>query len=347
MGNKVHIPSYGHQLLYPNIWLVLIAPSGFMRKSTALNLGKSLLVQAVPKRILPDDFTPEKLADILKDESAGIMTISEFTKILQLLDRDYNRGAKEMLTELYDSPDYYVIQRKMGGKTTITHAAISLLGATTLDWLEERVKRRDLEGGFLARFLFLPATERGPRVTEIPDMAHSIRLSLRDHLRSVAEMEGMADLSLVKKQYNDWLYKYERHVESGGMPSELTGVYSRAGVTARKLAVIFKASLRPGELKISPEAMESATTFVEYIHRATAQVAGGFADTRFERWLNKVRQFIIRRGGAVSREDLFRHMKIKARELNEVMQALQESGEIEISRGETGGRPTTIYTLVQ
>jgi len=265
---------------------------------------------------------------------------------LQILDRDYNRGAKEMLTELYDSPDHYVIQRKMGGKTTIENAAISFLGATTLDWLEDRVKRRDLEGGFLARFLFLPATERGPRVTEMPDVAHHVRLSLRDHLRSVAEMEGIADLSGVKKQYADWLYKYERHVESGGMPSELTGVYSRAGVTAKKLAVIFQASLRPGELKISPEAMENATTFVEYIHRATAQVAGGFADTWFEKQMKKAKQFIMRHG-AVNRNDLSRHMRIKPRELNEVMQALQESGEIDISRDESGGRPATIYTLIQ
>lgn len=345
MGNRVHIPSYGHQIVYPNIWLVLIAPSGFMRKSTALNLGKSLLVQAVPKRMLPDDFTPEKLADILKDEAAGIMTISEFTKILQILDRDYNRGAKEMLTELYDSPAHYVIQRKMGGKTTITDAAISLLGATTLDWLQERVKKRDLEGGFLARFLFLPATQRGPRITEIPDIAHSIRLSLTDHLKSVAEMEGVADFSLVNKIYNDWLYKYERHVESGGMPSELTGVYSRTGVTARKLAVIFQASLKPGELKISPDAMQSAMAFIEYIHQATAQVARGFGDSWFEKQLIKARQFIISREGRVTREELMLHMKIKARDLDEIMRTLRESGEVEFSTEKTSGRPVTIYTL--
>lgn len=345
MGNNVRIPSYGHQILYPNIWLVLIAPSGFMRKSTALSLGKSLLVQAVPKRILPDDFTPEKLADILKDEAAGIMTISEFVKILQILDRDYNRGAKEMLTELYDSPDHYVIQRKMGGKTTITDAAISLLGATTVGWLEDRVKKRDLEGGFLARFLFLPATERGPRVTEIPDVAHNIRLSLCDHLRSVAEVKGVADFSLVKKIYNDWEYKYERHIEKDGMPSELTGVYSRAGVTARKLAVIFQASLKPGELKISPGAMQSAMAFVEYIHRATAQIARSFGDSWFEKQLIKAKHFVMSRGGRVKRDDLIRHMKIKARDLDEVMRTLQESGEIEPSTEKTSGRPITIYTF--
>jgi len=166
-----------------------------MRKSTALYQGKRLLRYSVAKAILADDFTPEKLASILQDNAAGLLVVSEFTRLLDMLNRDYNAGLRQMLTELYDSPDKWVIERRKEKKRCIENAAISLLGATTLDWLEERVKARDLRGGFLARFLFLPAIERGPRVIGNPHVNIAIRESLKDHLWHVAELEGTADYS--------------------------------------------------------------------------------------------------------------------------------------------------------
>lgn len=56
MGNNVRIPSYGGLDIFPNLWMVLIAPSGFMRKSTSLYQGKTLLAYSVEKAVLPDDW---------------------------------------------------------------------------------------------------------------------------------------------------------------------------------------------------------------------------------------------------------------------------------------------------
>lgn len=148
LGNNVKIPSWADQMIYPNLWIVLIAPSGFMRKSASIRMGQKLLRHAVGKAVLPDDWTPEKLAHILQDNPAGLLTISEFTRILAILERDYNLGSKEMLCELYDSPEEWTLQRQSSGNVTIKDASVSLLGATTLDWLEERVKAKDLRGAF-------------------------------------------------------------------------------------------------------------------------------------------------------------------------------------------------------
>jgi len=346
LGNNVRIPSWARQEIYPNIWLVLIAPSGFMRKSASLRLGKRLLAHSVPKALLPDDWTPEKLASILQDSPAGLLTISEFTRILAMLERDYNLGSKEMLTELYDSPAEWVVERQKTRKRIIENAAVSLLGATTSDWLEDRVKSKDLRGGFLARFLFLPATKRGPRVTKRPGITHTIRLSLTDHLKAVAELEGQADFSEVWEDFDDWLYRYEVMAESGGMPPELAGMYSRTGTTTLKLALIMQASLRP-QLEITDEAMRKAITFIEFVHNVTAKVTGSFADDWFGKQLNRARQFLQDQGGEASREELFRYMRIEKRRLDAVIETLREQGFLEVGKGEsTGGRPPTVYRLI-
>jgi len=346
LGNNVRVPSWARQEIYPNVWLVLIAPSGFMRKSASLRLGKRLLSQSVPKALLPDDWTPEKLASILQDNPAGLLTISEFTRILAMLERDYNLGSKEMLTELYDSPAQWVVERQKTKKRIIENAAVSLLGATTSDWLEDRVKSKDLRGGFLARFLFLPARKRGPRVTKRPGITHAIALSLSDHLKAVAELEGQADFSEVWEGFDDWLYRYEVMAESGGMPPELAGMYSRTGTTTLKLALIMQASLRP-QLEITDEAMRKAITFIEFVHSVTAKVTGSFADDWFGKQLNRARQFLQDQGGEASREELFRYMRIEKRRLDAVIETLREQGFLQIGKGEsTGGRPPTVYRLI-
>lgn len=345
LGNNVRIPSWARQEIYPNVWLVLIAPSGFMRKSASLRMGRGLLSRSVPKTLLPQDWTPEKLTSILQDNAAGLLSISEFTRILAMLERDYNLGAKEMLTELYDSPAEWVVERQKTNKRVIENAAISIMAATTLDWLQDRVKSKDLRGGFLARFLFLPATKRGPRVTKRPGITHTIALSLTDHLKTVAELEGRADFSEVWDEFNDWLYRYEVMAESGGMPPELAGMYSRTGTTTLKLALIMQASLRP-QLEITEQAMKKAIAFIEFIHSVTAKVTGSFADDWFGKQMQRVCQFLESQRGEAAREALFRHMKIEARKLNAVIETLREQGLIEISKGpSSGGRAPTLYRL--
>lgn len=349
LGNNVRIPSWARQEIYPNIWLVLIAPSGFMRKSASLRLGKGLLSRAVPKTLLPQDWTPEKLTSILQDDAAGVLSISEFTRVLAMLERDYNLGAKEMLTELYDSPAQWVVERQKSSKKVIENAAISIMAATTQDWLEDRVKSKDLRGGFLARFLFLPATKRGKRVTERPGLIHTVALSLKDHLVTVAELQGQADYSEVWDHFNDWLYNYERMAETGGMAPELAGMYSRTGTITLKLALIMQSSLLP-QLKVTEEAMRKAIVFIEFIHSVTAQVTGTFTEGWFGKQLQRAIRFLESKGGSAIRRDLLCHMQIEAKKLNQVVGTLIEQERIKEEKVEKEpgkrGPVATKYTLL-
>ena len=46
LQRKVYMP-WGHDIIYPNMYIVLIGPSGRARKGTAMNIGKDILKDIV------------------------------------------------------------------------------------------------------------------------------------------------------------------------------------------------------------------------------------------------------------------------------------------------------------
>jgi hypothetical protein len=106
VGNRLWTVSWG-QSVYPHLWVVLVAPSSFWRKSTSINQAEALLREASPTSVYPSDFSREKFLRILAEQPGGVLTLKEFGGFLATLGRDYMGGMKENLTELYDGPDVF------------------------------------------------------------------------------------------------------------------------------------------------------------------------------------------------------------------------------------------------
>lgn len=344
MGNSVQIPAYGGIPLYPNLWIVLVALSGFLRKTTAIRQGRNLLETAVPKRLLPDEWTPEKLVDMLADQPAGLLTAHEFSRLLRMMARDYMAGAREMLAELFDSPTSYTAATVKRGATTIQQVAISLLGATTEDWLHQSVRGDDLRGGLLPRFLFLPAQLKGQRV--LPGVSPNVALQndLVSHLEAVAQIKGTADFSKVLVPFDNWLKDYETRIASAGIPAEYSGLYSRSGAYALKLAVVFQMAEQP-TLQIGSSAVENATIFLESVHELTRAVTERFSDS----WVGKQRIVVLdllARNEPMTRSQFLRACRhLTARQLTPILETLVESGEIVGDPKTSGKRTYSVYRL--
>jgi len=344
MGNFVQIPAYGGIPLYPNLWIVLVARSGFLRKTTAIRQGRNLLQQAVPKRLLPDEWTPEKLVEILADQSSGLLIVHEFSRLLRMMARDYMAGAREMLAELFDSPTSFTAARIKRGVITVKGVAISLLGATTEDWLHKCVKGEDLRGGLLPRFLFLPAQLKGQRVLPGVSPNAALQNDLVSHLQTIAQIKGTADFSQVLAPFDNWLKDYESRIAAAGIPPEFSGLYSRSGAYALKLAVVFQMAEEP-TLQIGSTALENATTFLESVHELTRGVTERFSDS----WIGKQRIIItdlLATRGPMRRSDFLRACRhLTARQLTPILETLVESGEIVGEPKTSGKRTYSVYRL--
>ncbi|MBF0398629.1 MAG: DUF3987 domain-containing protein, partial [Desulfobacterales bacterium] len=176
------------QRLYPNIWCLSITDSG-QYKTTALDKGSRIAFEVledikrkeeeilkkypINKRddeyqneisnnekrniLLPNRVTAEALLGKLSQGFGGMIKTSEFGDWLKMLDQNYNKTLKPLLTDLFDVPPYYQYSTKTGGNLKIEYPFITINSVSTVDWIKEEIKDTDITSGFFARFLiFLP-----------------------------------------------------------------------------------------------------------------------------------------------------------------------------------------------
>lgn len=331
IGNDLYVESWG-QNVYPHLWAVLVAPSSFWRKSTSINTAEALLRSAAPTALLPSDFSREKFLRILAERPAGLLTVKEFGGFLAALGRDYMGGMKENLTELYDGPD--VFRRALqSGEIVVEKPAVTILAATTLDWLESRITDGDLRGGFLARFLFVTAAHKASAKGLTTGMDYVARMRLVDGLADIAARAGgkVEYGPGVQDLLNEWMHGWEDEVGTTHHASDLSGFAVRLQTYALKLAMIYRASSlleddgHPATVIDEP----SARAAIAYCRVLWANVAGLIDDeiavTREAKELRRIAGII---GAGATRSDALKASKMRAKDFDQVVDTLVQSGQV-------------------
>lgn len=162
--------------LYPNLWIILVAPQGRGHKSAALSIAKKL-IQRIPEtqqpRILASKLTPEALVkslaaqaitpeilkavdpmliSIVKKPAQALLYSSELGVLLGK--EKYNQGMIALLTDLYDTPNEWQSETVMRGDQRLYDVCLSIMGASTPDWMQTMLPTDAFKGGFMSR-LFL------------------------------------------------------------------------------------------------------------------------------------------------------------------------------------------------
>ncbi|MEM0385261.1 MAG: DUF3987 domain-containing protein [Nitrososphaeria archaeon] len=105
LGRYVRIyTTYNRQGIMPNIWVLLIGPSRIVRKTTAMNLGTSIVESIDENLIMPASFTPEALYEMFTGFSPGdalLWVKDEFGGFFKMLQKKYMAGMREILSSLY------------------------------------------------------------------------------------------------------------------------------------------------------------------------------------------------------------------------------------------------------
>ena len=172
----------GTSQLYCNLWLATVAGSSKERKSTSLNFARKLLGSTIYRdTLLSDNFTMESIfmqmgcildstdqisttvkeCGFMQDTQGhdyiggvGLFFAHELGAFLSSLNKTYNQGGKEILTNLYDGTDYYTKTTRTQGCYFVYDPCLSMLAASTPEWIASNLSENDIRGGFLPRWLF-------------------------------------------------------------------------------------------------------------------------------------------------------------------------------------------------
>ena len=153
--------------LFPNVWVILLAPPGRGHKTSTINMAVNCMYEACPEvRILADKLTTESLVKCLSEpvtekdkfrigpkDATGLIKAPELSVFFGK--QQYNTGLVSLITDLYDFREEWAVETIMRGRSTLKNICISILGGSTPDWLQHMLPEDAFTGGFMSRFVLV------------------------------------------------------------------------------------------------------------------------------------------------------------------------------------------------
>lgn len=275
LGRKLWFSRQGVKALFPGqIMVVLVAASGVMRKTTAVEQGKRLL-QALGERvprsvnILPDRASPQKLiyrlqprdreGEVIKEADCNACIISgEMGAYFS--QEGYLETLATHVTALNDAPHgpwdkvarrfgdaYYKLDFMEAGETKLLNPCIGMLTATTPTGLATELPETARAGGFLGRSLLVYADRSdrtsNPMIDPDPPPGSDTFGELLDGLVwMVKNLEGLVRLTPpAAEEYAKWYDRY--HASQAGRNREVSSVAAWTGYISRKTDHVLRVAM--------------------------------------------------------------------------------------------------------
>lgn len=233
LRRNIHCPQ-GPFNIYPNMDVILVAPSGKCRKTTACEIGVKL-VRETGGRIMPDQITPESLVDTFGEltEASGLIFAGELKQSLG--SQKYMTGMGPLLTRLLDSPDVWIAKTLARGEVPLHNVCISFLGATTMDWLRE-LPSDMFGGGFMSRFILVVQEETERCFPEPPPMVDALRTKMIKRIVDLSHVRAQIHRTpSAREWYTEW-YKTNKKIATED--KMFSGYFERKGDHLIRIAMI-------------------------------------------------------------------------------------------------------------
>lgn len=348
---------WGHETLYPNMYIVLVGPSG-NRKSTALNIAKDLLKE-INVKVVPDAITQEKLIRKMKestrnfnDATSGVIKFQssmtcfspEFSVFLGKNDTHF----LGVLTDWYDSADDWEYETKNKGEDHIQGVCFNLLGATAPDWFQAVLPPEAIGGGFTSRIIFVVEQRKGKIIKRPPPLDTDLRGLLVNDLQVISTLSGQVTWTDDAAEfYANWYVNQEHDSEKGIKAIDDTRFYGycdRRATHLRKLGLLMSVS-RCNTLEIDVPDLERALELITKAELTMPQAFGGYGKSQYAEATESVLEFIMV-NGEVTRSSLLRKFRrdVDSQTLKVVEEVLEQMKVVQIRRNPQEGEVTYVYT---
>lgn len=352
---------HGYYRIYPNAYIILVAPPGKCRKSTAMDIGVGILTQLEDINVIREKVTPEALVKslsaqptahteggsiVLETASAALLYASELTVFLGR--EKYNEGLIALLTTLFDCHTRWESNTIGRGKTVLTNVHLGLLGGITPELIASSIPEIAMGGGFVSRTIFI-VRERTPRCFSEPRP--------RDPLLREKLVAGLARLSGIRtgivqtadahKWMDDW---YKKQYVRQDSEITLSGYYERKQSHLIKLAMTLLISDGVTDALVTPELYEKALRILETAEKTMPLALEKVHSSEIGRFHDLVIELIKKGKGKLTHSELLRKVygRMDADRLKKIISTLQEAGMISIMVDtSTKGRGATSYVLTR
>ena len=313
--------------VFPNLCTILIAPSGKCRKTSACNFAVDLF-RATEGIVLADKTTPEALVEAFKERASAVGLIYAPELAVFLGKQKYQEGMIPMLTSLFDAPREWSSATIMRGEAKLSNVAISMLGASTIDWMQSAIPRDAFGGGFMSRLIFI-VQENTPRSFAIPPpLNEDTKARLIRFLLRAKNVRGEFKLSQTAEDwYKDW-YDNKKFASDD---KHFAGYIERKPDHLLRIAMGLSVSADPGTLILSLEICQQAERILQWIEQWLPAAFEDLSITASGEDAKRILNQLRNTGGSMEHSKLLRrnYLRLNADAFRKIMDTLIAVKEVE------------------
>lgn len=285
--------------LYPNMYIILVAPPGRCRKNSAISVASKLVGQLKGVSLCSEKITPEALIHSLSRSESSyhidtrLYTHSSLTSVAKELDTFFScnpEGMLELLTDIFDSQshDHWTYETKTSGTDEIRGVWFNLLAGTTPSFFAKPIIRAGIGGGFTSRCIFVYQDKRRGRSLECDN---SLESELADGLAKIHKMQGeFRKTTEAKKFFDDWYLPLPDEIPT---IEALMPYYERKHAHVLKLAMIIAAShgcasIQTIDIEEALRMLEMTEIYMPMVYRGVGGTGRDFTAFDIERVLVQI-----------------------------------------------------------
>lgn len=329
-------------LIYPNMYVVLVGPPG-SRKGTAMapggeflrDIGVRMAAEAVTREMLIRELANSVKIDWIEkpDGNERQITHSSLTIFSEELTVFLGYDNKQLMADLsnwFDCSDQWKYRTKTQGDDEIYGVWVNLLGATTPSLIQSTLPRDAVGGGLASRIVFVFAQGPAKRVGApfVKGDAEAIRTNLRVDLEDIYTIKGQFKYTEgFLETYVDW-YENRAYEISLAKNPNFQGYVNRRATHLRSLAIIMSAS-RDSSMIIDEPIFHRCLDLLERTEKKMPSVFEGFGEARYAQVIKPIMKYIIRKSGPVTQTELHRtfYADIESpRHMRDIINTLKDIG---------------------
>jgi len=337
--------------IYMNLYIYLLGKSSLARKSTVVALIEDMLLKVLgsffAESVVPTEFSSESFIEHMDKHNHAAWIRDEAAGVISIMKKDYMRGFKENLMQLFDcrkiTRKLRTSERKNVQKEfNVTDPFLNLLFASTDAALGLYMEAVDTLSGFLARFLFafpqhenpnyMPLCKGNAKQSELEEVCRNQLIGIATFMMNLPECVDMENSPEAQAYWAEWGEKRERAMAKlkDGYSSQIMG---RLNTMALKFAMAFEVG-QPGFEPTTPirlEFMVEACRLIDsYFLPTTRAVYELVANEDKKNHIAHMLGYLARNGGRATKKAVMRDEKIIAKDMAAFLETMVECEQITI-----------------
>ena len=351
--------------IYPNVYVILVAPPSQCKKTTIIEFGADIIrniTKFIPNetlrkikevRMLMNKVIPEALIKSLQpleihidgeDESLDLgsqLVIMAPELTVMMGKQSYNTGLIELLTNLYDCPEFWQYTKSSLTETNkvvnipIRKGFVSFLGGATTDGLARSVPEAAFGDGFMSRLIPVYQDKSTRRFSDTfqPKGAPS-GYELARRLSWIC-LRQVGEFHMNKEAKSYWDKWYDKFCNLRDNDLNDNDPRARFDVVLRKLSLLIRLQRYEEGLEIDLEDLMEAKAILEATYNNSGKATAEVGMSPFMKNVG-VAERRIRTAGKRTRRELLTQVRgwRDAYECTRAIQQLHDQGKIRIYRDE-------------